>query len=36
VIAGRYQILEEIGSAAFSTASRCLDLFNGQQVSFHL
>lgn len=32
VISGRYQILEYIGSAAFSQAVRCLDLQNQQQV----
>jgi len=32
VIAGRYQILEYLGSAAFSKAIRCQDLVTGQQV----
>jgi len=32
VIAARYQILEYLGSAAFSTAVRCLDLATNKQV----
>ena len=32
VIAGRYQILEYLGSAAFSKAVQCLDLQTGQMV----
>jgi len=32
VIAGRYQILEFLGSAAFSKAVQCLDLATGQLV----
>mmetsp|Transcript_66470 Transcript_66470/g.118019 ORF Transcript_66470/g.118019 Transcript_66470/m.118019 type:complete len:672 (-) Transcript_66470:964-2979(-) len=32
IIAGRYQILEYLGSAAFSRAVQCVDLKNGQLV----
>jgi len=32
IIAGRYQIQEYLGSAAFSKAVQCLDLFTGQPV----
>jgi hypothetical protein len=32
IIAGRYQILEYLGSAAFSKAIQCLDLTTGQFV----
>eukprot|EP01116_Phalansterium_solitarium_P010489 TRINITY_DN2530_c0_g1_i1.p1 TRINITY_DN2530_c0_g1~~TRINITY_DN2530_c0_g1_i1.p1 ORF type:complete len:616 (-),score=146.60 TRINITY_DN2530_c0_g1_i1:54-1901(-) len=32
LIAGRYQVLEYLGSAAFSKAVRCLDLQSGVQV----
>ncbi len=32
IIAGRYQVIEYLGSAAFSKAIQCLDIFNGQMV----
>ena len=32
VFTGRYQILEYLGSAAFSKAVQCLDLHTGQMV----
>ncbi len=32
IIAGRYQILEYIGSAAFSKAVQCLDMATGELV----
>lgn len=32
IIAGRYQILEYIGSAAFSKAVQCLDMSTGELV----
>ena len=32
IIAGRYQVIEYLGSAAFSKAIQCLDIYTGQMV----